>query len=348
TNLSEVQDAGKVARRIVESLAQPFFIEGREIFVTVSVGIAIFPNDGDSVDALLKNADSAMYHAKEHGRNNLQFYSKPFNAAAHERLILEGELRHAVMREEFVLYYQPQINLRTSGIVGAEALVRWQHPLHGLLPPAAFLPAAIDTGLIRAIDEWVLRTACRHNQLWQQSGKISMRIGVNLSHSFFHSNALLSVVEDALTQTGMIPACLKLELTESIAMRNVDASIVMLTTLKAMGVQLSIDDFGTGYSSLSYLQRLPINMVKIDQSFIHDILTQASPAPIVRAIIAMAHSLGLSVVAEGVEREPQRVLLVEQGCDEAQGYLFGQPMPAEAFAALLPWSVCAKPGEPHS
>src|SRR6185295_2487838 len=215
----------------------------------------------------LKNADSAMYHAKEHGRNNLQFYSKPFNAAAHERLILEGELRHAVMREEFVLYYQPQINLRTSGIVGAEALVRWQHPLHGLLPPAAFLPAAIDTGLIRAIDEWVLRTACRHNQLWQQSGKISMRIGVNLSHSFFHSNALLSVVEDALTQTGMIPACLKLELTESIAMRNVDASIVMLTTLKAMGVQLSIDDFGTGYSSLSYLQRLPINMVKIDQSF---------------------------------------------------------------------------------
>ena len=246
TNLREVQDAGKVARRIVESLAQSFFIEGREIFVTVSVGIAIFPDDGDSVDTLLKNADSAMYHAKEHGRNNAQFYSNTFNAAAHERLILEGELRHALTREEFVVYYQPLIDLPTGGIVGAEALVRWQHPQRGLLPPAVFLPAAIDTGLIRAIDEWVLRTACRHNQAWQQRGKQPVHISVNLSHSLFHSNTLVSLVEEALRETGLMPACLKLELTESIAMRNVDASIVMLTTLKAMGVQLSIDDFGTG------------------------------------------------------------------------------------------------------
>ncbi|HXC67477.1 MAG TPA: EAL domain-containing protein, partial [Nitrospiraceae bacterium] len=336
TNLREVQDAGKVARRIVESLAQAFSIEGREIFVTVSIGIAIFPDDGDSVDVLLKNADTAMYHAKEHGRNNAQFYSNTFNAAAHERLILEGQLRYAIAREEFVVYYQPQIDLQTSGIIGAEALVRWQHPQRGLLPPAEFLPAAIDTGLIRAIDEWVLRTACRHNQAWQRRGKRPVHISVNLSHSLFHSNTLVSVVDEALHQAGLIPACLKLELTESIAMRNVDASIVMLTTLRAMGVQLSIDDFGTGYSSLSYLQRLPINMVKIDQSFIQEITTQASPAPIVRAIIAMAHSLNLLVLAEGVEQEAQRTLLLELGCDQAQGYIFGRPMPEEAFAALLP------------
>jgi diguanylate cyclase (GGDEF)-like protein len=336
TNLRDVQDAGKVARRIVESLAQSFSIEGREIFVTVSVGIAIFPVDGDSVDALLKNADSAMYHAKEQGRNNFQFYSNTLNAVANERLILEGELRHAVEREEFVVYYQPQIDLRTNGIIGAEALVRWQHPQRGLLPPVEFLPAAMDTGLIRAIDEWVIRTACRQNQAWQQRGKTPVRISVNVSNSLFHGNTLLSVVEEALSQTGLTPACLELELTESIAMRNVDASIVMLTTLKTMGVQLSIDDFGTGYSSLSYLQRLPINMVKIDQSFIREILTQGGPVPIVRAIIAMAHSLKLFVLAEGVEQEAQRRLLLEQGCDQAQGYLFGRPMPADSFASLLP------------
>jgi diguanylate cyclase (GGDEF)-like protein/PAS domain S-box-containing protein len=336
TNLRDVQDAGKVARRIVESLAQSFSIEGREIFVTASVGIAIFPVDGDSVDSLLKNADSAMYHAKEQGRNNFQFYSNTLNAVANERLILEGELRHAVEREEFVVHYQPQIDLRTNGIIGAEALVRWQHPERGLLPPAVFLAAAMDTGLIRAIDEWVLRTACRQNQSWQQRGKMPVRISVNVSNSLFHGNTLLSVVEEALSQTGLAPACLELELTESIAMRNVDASIVMLTTLKAMGVQLSIDDFGTGYSSLSYLQRLPIDVVKIDQSFIEEILTQGGPVPIVRAIIAMAHSLKLLVLAEGVEQEAQRTLLLEQGCDQAQGYFFGRPMPADAFVSLLP------------
>ena len=278
---------------------------------------------------------AAMYHAKEEGRNNFQFYSSTLNAAANERLVLEGELRHAVEREEFVVYYQPKVDLRTGGIIGAEALVRWQHPQRGLMPPAEFLPAAVDTGLIRAIDEWVLRTACRHNQAWQQRGKMPVSISVNVSNSLFHGNTLLSVVGEALCQTGLTPACLELELTESIAMRNVEASIVMLTALKTMGVQLSIDDFGTGYSSLSYLQRLPINIVKIDQSFIQEILTRAHPAPIVRAIIAMAHSLNLLVLAEGVEQEAQRTLLLEQGCDQAQGYLFGQPMPADAFAEML-------------
>ena len=332
TNLGDVQDAGKVARRIVEAIAESFSIEGREIFVTVSVGIAIFPVDGDSVEVLLKNADSAMYHAKEQGRNNFQFYSNTLNAAANERLILEGELRHAIEQKEFVVYYQPQIDLRTGGIIGAEALVRWQHPRRGFMLPGEFLPTAMDTGLIRAIDEWVLQTVCRHNQAWQQRGKEPVRISVNVSHSLFHGNTLQSVVEDALSQTGLTPACLELELTESVAMRNVDASIAMLTALKAMGVQLSIDDFGTGYSSLSCLQRLPINMVKIDQSFIKEILTQAGPVPIVGAIIAMAHSLNLLVLAEGVEQEVQRRMLLEQGCDQAQGHFFSRPMPAEEFA----------------
>jgi len=335
TNLRDVQDAGTVARRIVEAMAKPFLIEGREIFVTISVGIAVFPVDGESIDALLKNADSAMYHAKEKGRNNFQFYSNNLNAAANERLNLEGELRHAVEREEFEVFYQPQIDLRAGEIIGAEALVRWQHPQRGLLLPEEFLPAAMDTGLIRAIDEWVLRTACRHSQAWQQRGKMPMRISVNISNSLFHGDTLLSVVEQALSQTGLIPACLELELTESITMRNVEASIVMLTALKAMGVQLSIDDFGTGYSSLSYLHRLPINRVKIDQSFIQEILTQTRPPTIVRAIIAMAHSLNLLVLGEGVEQEAQRTVLLDEGCDYAQGYLFGPPMPADKFALLV-------------
>ena len=335
TNLRDVQDAGTVARRIVEAMAKPFLIEGREIFVTISVGIAIFPVDGESIDALLKNADSAMYHAKEKGRNNFQFYSNNLNAAANDRLNLEGELRHAVEREEFVVFYQPQIDLRGGEIVSAEALVRWQHPRRGLLRPEEFMQAALDTGLIRAIDEWVLRTACRHSQEWQQRGKIPVRISVNISNSLFHGDTLVSVVEQALRQTGLTPACLELELTESIVMRNVDASIAMLTTLRTMGVQLSIDDFGTGYSSLSYLHRLPINRVKIDQSFILEILTQTRPPMIVRAIIAMAHSLNLLVLAEGVEQEFQRTTLIEEGCDYAQGHLFGRPMPADEFARML-------------
>jgi EAL domain-containing protein (putative c-di-GMP-specific phosphodiesterase class I) len=285
---------------------------------------------------LLKNSDTAMYHAKEQGRNNYQFYSTSCNAAANERLILEWALRHAIDRKELVVHYQPQVDVRTREIVGAEALVRWQHPQRGLLLPAEFLVVAVDTGLIKAIDEWVVQTACRQNQEWQQLGKMPVRISFNVSTSLFHGKTLLPVVEEALSQSGLTPAYLELELTESIAMHNVDASIVILTTLKTMGVQLAIDDFGTGYSSLSCLQRLPIQTVKIDHSLIQGILTQASSPPIVRAIIAMAHSLNLLVLAEGVEQEAQFTLLIEQGCDQAQGYLFGRPMPADDFAAMLP------------
>jgi diguanylate cyclase (GGDEF)-like protein/PAS domain S-box-containing protein len=335
TNLRDVQDASKVARRILEALARPFLVGGQEIFVTVSIGIAVFPVDGDSVDVLLKNSDTAMYHAKEQGRNNFQYYSNAMNAAANERLSLEGEVRHATERHEFVVYYQPQIDLSSRLLIGAEALIRWQHPQRGLLAPRDFLQAASDTGMIRTIDEWVLRTVCRQSRAWQQRGLVVPRVSINISNSLFHGATLVKAVEDAFSETGLAPDRLELELTESIAMRNVDTSITVLQQLKAMGVQLAIDDFGTGYSSLSYLQRLPVTRVKIDQSFIRELLSRVQPVPIVRAIIAMAHSLQLEVLAEGVEDERQRSILLAEGCDQAQGYLFGRPMPAAELETLL-------------
>ncbi len=344
TNLRDVQDASKVARRILEALARPFLVSGHEIFVTVSVGIAIFPADGESVDVLLKNSDTAMYHAKELGRNNFQYYSNAMNAAANDRLRLEGEVRHATEREEFVVYYQPQIDLRNGRIVGAEALVRWQHPQRGLLAPSEFLQAAADTGMIRTIDEWMLRTACRQNRMWQQRGLAVPRVSINVSNSLFHGTTLVQAVEETFAETGLTPDRLELELTESIAMRNVDTSIAVLQQLKTMGVQLAIDDFGTGYSSLSYLQRLPVHRVKIDQSFVRELLSVVQPVPIVRAIIAMAHSLQLEVLAEGVEDERQRSILTTEGCDQAQGYLFGRPMPAAEFEKLLLPTVLPKAG----
>ena len=336
TNLRDVQDAGKVARRILEALARPFVINGHEIFVTVSIGIAIFPTDGDSVDLLLKSSDTAMYHAKEQGRNNFQYYSHAMNAAASERLMLEAEVRQATEREEFVLYYQPQIDLRSGRIVGAEVLIRWLHPQRGLLAPNEFLQAASDTGIIRSIDEWVLRTACRQARTWQQRGFRVPCVTINVSNSLFHGSTLLRAVQETLDETGLTANWLELELTEPIAMRNLEASLTILHQLKALGVQLSIDDFGTGYSSLSYLHQLPFNRVKIDHSLIRDMLIKAQPVRIVRAIIAMAHSLQLDVLGEGVEQEQQREILIAEGCDQAQGYLFGHPMPAAEFELHLP------------
>lgn len=344
TNLRDVQDASKVARRILEALARPFSVSGHEIFVTVSIGIAIFPADGESVDMLLKNSDTAMYHAKEQGRNSFQYYSNAMNAAANERLLLEAEVRHATEREEFVVYYQPQIDLRSGRIVGAEALVRWQHPQRGLLGPSEFLQAATDTGMIRAIDEWMLRTVCRQNRAWQHGGLAVPRVSINVSNSLFHGATLLKVVQELFAETGLTPDRLELELTESVAIRNVDTSIAMLQELRAMGVQVTIDDFGTGYSSLSYLQRLPVNRVKIDQSFVRELLSLLQPVSIVRAIIAMAHSLQLEVLAEGVEDERQRSILMAEGCDQAQGYLFGRPMPVAEFEKLLVPIVLPKAG----
>ncbi|ULA68297.1 MAG: putative Diguanylate cyclase [Nitrospira sp.] len=335
TALPQPEDAGRVARRILESLAHPFSIDGHEIFISASIGISIFPSDGSTVEALLKNADTAMYHAKEQGRNNCQYYSSGLNAAAAERLDLENELRRALEREEFVVFYQPKLNIHSRRILGAEALVRWKHPKRGLVPPGVFLNAAIDTGLIRSMDEWVLREACRQVRVWEKAGLPAITISANVSNSLFHGRTLPATVADALRDSGLNPAQLELELTESIAMRDVEASVTMLEGLRTMGVRLSIDDFGTGYSSLSYLQRFPLSRLKIDQSFVRDLLTNENNVKITRAIIAMAHSLNLSVLAEGVETEGQLARLREEGCDEVQGYLFSRPVCAEEFEKLL-------------
>ncbi len=342
TNIHDAQDAGIVARRILEALARPFLIDGHEITATVSVGIAIFPTDGDTVDQLLKSSDIAMYHAKEQGRNNFQFYSATMNVLAAERLDMENDLRKVLERHELLAYYQPQVDIRTNRIVGAEALVRWRHPKQGMLLPAAFLPVAVDTGMIRKLDEEVLLMACRQNKAWQDAGYTPIRVSVNVSNSFFHGASLTSVIAKALAETKLDPAYLELELTESITMRHVETSITMLQELRMMGVRLSIDDFGTGYSSLSHLQRFPLNMLKIDQSFARDLTHNAANASITRAIISLAHSMNLSVLAEGVETEKQLELLRQQECDQVQGHLFGPPMPAEELERLLASAVPRK------
>ncbi len=339
TNIRDPQDAGTVARRILEALARPFLIDGHEITVTASVGIAIFPTDGDSVDFLLKSSDIAMYHAKDQGRNNFQFYSRTMNALAAERLEMESDLRKALERHEFIVYYQPQVDIRTNRIVGAEALVRWRHPLRGTLMPAVFLPVAIETGMIQKLDQDVLLMACRQDKAWQDAGYTPIRVSVNVSNSFFHGASLTSAITRALEETKLDPEYLELELTESITMRHVETSITMLQELRAMGVRLSIDDFGTGYSSLSYLQRFPLNMLKIDQSFVRGVTRNAANASITRAIISLAHSMNLSVLAEGVETEEQLELLRQQECDQVQGHIFGRPMPGEEFVELLAWTT---------
>jgi diguanylate cyclase (GGDEF)-like protein len=345
TNIRDAQDAGTVARRILDGLGQSFMIDGHEIVVTVSVGIAIFPHDGDSVDVLLKSSDTAMYHAKEQGRNNFQFYSSTMNALAGERLEMENDLRKALERHELVVYYQPQVNIQTNQIVGAEALVRWRHRQRGMQLPATFLPIAEDTGMIRKLDEEVLFMACRQNKAWQADGYAPIRISVNVSNSFFHGAGLTVAVIRALQETQLEAEYLELELTESITMRNVDSSLTMLCDLKATGVRFSIDDFGTGYSSLSHLQRFPLNKLKIDQSFIRDVTRNPANASITRTIIALAHNMNLLVVAEGVETDEQLAVLREQGCDEAQGYLLGYPMQAEEFVRLLTRAIPSNSGK---
>ena len=335
TDLERADEAAKVAERITEALAKPVYIERREVFVTTSIGISIFPHDGETEEALIQHADTAMYHAKEGGRNAYRFYSASMNATAVERLVLENDLRKACDNGELLLYYQPRIRLSDRRITGVEALLRCQHPSRGFLTPADFMPVAIESGLIRSIDQWVLKTACAQNKAWQDQGLPLMRVSVNISHSLFHCHSLVDFVRQALADSGLPSGYLELEFTETIAMANVNTSIRMLSELTAMGLQLSIDDFGTGYSSLSYLQRLSLNMVKIDQSFVREIETNEGCAFITKAIISMAHSLNLFVLAEGVETEEQLAMMEFQGCDEVQGYFFSKPLPVDALVTYL-------------
>jgi diguanylate cyclase (GGDEF)-like protein/PAS domain S-box-containing protein len=335
--LPERTDAGLstgIVKRIMDAVAQPLTIEGHEFFISTSIGVAVYPADGETPEELVKHADIAMYRAKETGRNNFQFYTPAMNERAMERLRIEGDLRNALEREEFVLHYQPQVDLHTREIVGIEALIRWQHPELGMVPPARFIGLAEETGLILPIGAWVIRTACMQNKAWQLSGLGKLRVSVNLSARQFAQHDLVASVAQALNEAQLEPQYLEIELTESLVMADVDRAIGILRELKALGVKLSIDDFGTGYSSLSYLKRFPIDVLKIDRSFVNDITVDPDDAAIVASIISLAHSLRLQVIAEGVETEAQLTYLQQHQCDQIQGYYFSRPVTAEAFAQM--------------
>ncbi|MGH8809060.1 MAG: putative bifunctional diguanylate cyclase/phosphodiesterase, partial [Noviherbaspirillum sp.] len=322
-------------QRILDTVAQPLTIEGHEFFPTCSIGVATYPADGADADTLMMHADIAMYRAKETGRNNFQFFASSMNEKTLERLRLEGELRRALERGEFVLHYQPQVDLRTGHIVGMEALIRWHHPELGMVPPQRFIGLAEETGLIVPIGAWVLRTACAQNKAWQRAGLGHLRVSVNLSARQFAQQDLAKSIIAVLDETGLAASNLEIELTESLVMTDVERAIDALRALKAIGVQLSIDDFGTGYSSLSYLKRFPIDVLKIDRSFVRDMTVDPDDAAIVASIISLSHSLKLHVIAEGVETQEQLAYLRAHGCDEMQGYYFSKPVPAEEFEQIL-------------
>ncbi len=336
TDLDKPEDAGRVARRILGEVSRPLTLEGREVSMTASIGIATFPGDGDSVEELLKNADTAMYHVKKRGKNAYQFYSETMNAKALYRLTLETELRKAVENDEFEVHFQPLVDVRGGRVVAAEALLRWHSPTLGQVSPAEFIPAAEESSLILPIGHWVLRAACTQALAWQRPGAAPVRVCVNLSSLQLESPDLVERVRDTLQETGLDPSLLELEITETTMMRDVEHNIGTLLELRKLGITFSVDDFGTGYSSLSYLKRLPIDTVKIDRSFVRGLeQQQEDDTAIVSAIIALGHSMGLHIVAEGVETVGQLEFLARAGCDRVQGYLLGRPMPASAFTALL-------------
>src|SRR5690606_29114560 len=318
-----------VAERILESLSEPFVLSGREFFVTASIGIALSPQDGEDMSQLMKNADTAMYHAKERGKNNFQFYQAEMNASALERLELESDLRHALEERQFLLHYQPQYLADGMTLTGIEALLRWWHPSRGLVSPADFVPALEELGLVVEVGDWVLDEACRQMAEWQAAGLRVPRVSVNLSARQFSDGRLGQRIAAILQARGIEPSSLELELTESILMRDIGDAMEMLDSLKRLGLSIAIDDFGTGYSSLNYLKQLPIDVLKIDRCFVDGLPQAEQDGQITRAIIAMSHSLSLSVIAEGVETQEQLDFLREHGCDEVQGFFLARPMPAE-------------------
>jgi diguanylate cyclase (GGDEF)-like protein len=334
-DVADSQTAAVVAQKIIDTFAQPFNLHGHEVFVTTSIGITVYPDDGEQVDSLLRNADTAMYRAKGCGRNNYQFYVADMNARARERLMLENALRRALVRDEFALYYQPRVDIYSGRVIGAEALLRWRHPDMGMIPPSEFVPILEETGMIIPVGEWALREACRQNRVWQELGLAPVRVAVNLSARQFVQKDLAGMVEQALGDSGLSSAYLELEITEELLLEHSHANTETLNKLRDLGVHISIDDFGTGYSSLSYLKRLPINTLKIDKSFVRDITRDSDGAAIASAIIAMARSLRLNVLAEGVETDEQLSFLRAQGCNEIQGYSFSQPLSADDFEKLL-------------
>lgn len=334
SEIVNVQDINKIAKNILSIFFSPFRLNDNEIFINGSVGVAIFPLDGDSCETLLMKADTAMYHCKANGKNNYQFFSEEMNKKVSDRLSLETKLRRAIELDEFTLNYQPRVDLNTGKICGMEALIRWHQPENGYISPEVFIPIAEETGLIIPIGEWVLRTACRHNKQWQENG-FQLQVSVNLSPRQLPQHNLIEMIQNILIETGLSPDSLELELTEGLLMRHEDNNIQKLNALNGMGISLSIDDFGTGYSSLSYLKQFPIKTIKIDRSFVKDILINPDTAVIVKTILAMAKCMNLRVVAEGVEIREQLAFLLEHQCDEIQGYYFSRPLSAESFTELI-------------
>lgn len=334
-DIIHIDEVTRAAENIIDLFSQPFYVPSRELFVSPSLGITIYPFDENDPEGLMKNAEIAMYRAKERGRNSYQYYSVDMDASVSLHLAMEHALRRALDRGELQLFYQPQIHVESGQVVGVEALARWQLAPADLVPPAEFIPLAEETGLILPIGEWALRTACRQNKAWQDAGLPPVRVAVNLSARQFQEPTLVETVRSVLADTGLNPNHLELEITESVLMQSTETSIAILTELSRMGVQLAIDDFGTGYSSLSYLKRFPIKALKIDQSFVRDITIDSDNAAIATAIIAMAHTLGLTVIAEGVETEEQVAFLRSRHSEVMQGYYFGRPLPARATADLL-------------
>jgi len=335
TNLNQAHDAAKVARRILDALSAPFQVGGNEIVSCGSIGIAVYPLDGLDEDSLLKNADVARNFAKEHGNNNYEYYNGSMNASAVQKLSLESHLHTALERNEFSVFYQPKINLASRAIVGAEALIRWRHPELGMVSPAEFIPLAEETGLIIPIGQWVLETACAQIRTWREAGLAPVPIAINLSARQFHQHNICEMVSNTLREFEVAAHLLELEITESAAMRDAEATTAALHKVKAIGVRIAIDDFGTGYSSLSYLKRFPIDSLKIDRSFITELPGNQDDVSIAQAVITMGHALRLKIIAKGVENEAQLDFLAANFCDEMQGYYFSRPLPADQCTKLL-------------
>ncbi|NEW09490.1 EAL domain-containing protein [Paenibacillus sp. SYP-B3998] len=334
-------DAIDVAEEVIKAFEAPFAVDGYEFYITASIGISFYPHDGNNAETLMKNADIALYRAKDEGKNNFAIFKPTHNSGGLERLTLENSIRKALQLGEFVLYYQPQINLHTGEIIGTEALVRWRHPTLGLIPPAKFIPIAEETGLIVPLGEWVLRTACRQNQIWREKGFKPIKVSVNISTRQFSKQNLVGTIKKILLETQLDPQYLELEITESMTM-NVEIAIEILSKLKELGIRICIDDFGTGYSNLYYLKLFSIDRLKIDQSFVRDIMTDTNDADIVATIIAMAHKLGIDVIAEGVETKDQLNFLSSQSCHEVQGFYYHPPLPADHIEQLFVRSIATK------
>jgi EAL domain-containing protein (putative c-di-GMP-specific phosphodiesterase class I) len=326
---------GSVVMKILEQLSEPYRVENNDVYTTASIGIALYPRDGDDAEGLLKNADMAMYQAKEAGRNTCHFFSSELNMRATERMLLESTMRRALERDEFYLVYQPQMELSTGKVEGIEALIRWRHPDLGTVSPDHFIPIAEETGLIIPLGEWVLSTACKQLVHWLQQGYPPLRIAVNLSARQFRQKNLALRIEKILAETGLDPTLLELELTESAVMENPEEAVLTLQQLKGMGIALAIDDFGTGYSSLSHLKHFPIDRLKIDRSFVKHVTHDQNDATIAEAIIALAHSMKLTVVAEGIEQSEQLEFMLQRKCDTMQGFYLSRPAEANAFTDFL-------------